>query len=659
MSSTGSTAHATASSSTTSNHVFLLRHCVRSSMEDPYVDESGEWSTSWKDYLGYEKGVPDWNVPQNWCLGQAATDMSYDMGYSIIHDIIMKTPSSSPKNSLKKHFNFEIISDTSQRDLDTSLSMMEGIQEALDEVASRSSTTTAVTTKGLDKIWTGYGRGEGADEVTWMWSEHVCDKYYHEDVSYDEVQKTFQTARRPTTTIQDAVDLMFKVASIINDDSSTDSSNESELSSLREYDDSLMIVNDDYELEGPHYLIHEFGEMLFYAVAAGIDYGGINKNIDDDDDDSVAGRSSDRPLLLVSDVYKLLQFTYYVRRIKYVDNSWSASRGAVWARVLLHTLDKGSIMQQQSVEDEDQNGKEVVNVTIFVGHDTDISFVSTALHAEWDLPHYRPINKSMIMTPPGSGIHFMLDKSTSTVDVSYVAPVYHDIHEQEATGRWTPSFSGALTERVPVYLKKSPKVDADDSGKNFLGKLSFHQLENHISNVLARYPVSHHCYNHEAIAKIEDRVRFVSATKDSHEDRTKSFGSSTSSLAVESIIIFQSVFLLIATASAVYFRRRLLTMTSGFNRSGNRNHPDQKSNSFTDNSFSDDTNCTSGSSSSSSVFDDEGLCSTEQEDSFCSSPSLHGDNTVVVCRSNSSSNDRDTPTSHQSMKELASGVPIV
>ena len=127
----------------TSNYVLLLRHCVRLTKTEIEMcngnsdKDSPETKVHISDYI--TAPLPDYRTPPMWCTEQGINIMAETGRYLMKHAMNEFDPEIT-------HVNLNIISDTSQRDVDTSLALLRGIKEEL------MNTSSITSFRGVDDI---------------------------------------------------------------------------------------------------------------------------------------------------------------------------------------------------------------------------------------------------------------------------------------------------------------------------------------------------------------------------------------------------------------------------------------------------------------------------------------------------------------------------
>ena len=123
------------------------------------------------------------------------------------------------------------------------------------------------------------------------------------------------------------------------------------------------------------------------------------------------------PDVTVDQLYRLLEWTYWYQALTEMDNSQAITVAAPLAASILEALR----------EDEGGDEADVLNVFIFVGHDTDISRIASLFGLRFDLdpPYYTSPRAAGLYAPapPGSAMHFVHDIKDQRVEMAFVYPV--------------------------------------------------------------------------------------------------------------------------------------------------------------------------------------------------------------------------------------------
>lgn len=113
-----------------STHIFVFRHCLRSTKSNVNLNDGNGKQSVQSFFSGDDKEariIPSWNTPENWCTEEGINIMQRTGAWlaesTTINDLHFTT---SNKNKLR------VVSDTSQRDLDSALSLVNGILSGRD-----------------------------------------------------------------------------------------------------------------------------------------------------------------------------------------------------------------------------------------------------------------------------------------------------------------------------------------------------------------------------------------------------------------------------------------------------------------------------------------------------------------------------------------------
>jgi hypothetical protein len=521
-------------------HVFLFRHCVRST--DSFVNlhnattptdnddvrlgdknnhhhqKEGElWVPNfWSTLSQSEVQLPDWNVPPYWCTENGMQQMHATGVY--IYNTLLK----GSKRKVKFHF----VSDASQRDVDTSYALQQGISHAiLDDTDNQDlySTTTTISslansnvhvTEILPNIFKPF-------QSTTISNNAMCTNHITTEQWRQEVEDRFQNVvPQPTTSIIDILHLLQLTSATLMDDT----------------DSKATVVVDPIKnepvLTGMINLIKLVAQMIFYSRASGI---GSNNNTNT----SFLYRITNEQLYTI-----LLPYIYYSRSVLNVGTTEAATRGALFVRTMIDSIhfsynEKIGSENSNTVEDDDHDD----TVTIIVGHDTDIDAVATAMGISWQLrilPQYKSntpntaetINTnynnsiSWYMTPPGSAIYICHEiemgsnnntedvDNDSVVTMSYFAPIY-DLESNDGSLLSWQLFPLHLNEESNNDNEKT-SISSHCSATAGGGMISMNEnstsicwmyLQQHIHSTLLLYNGATECYNSEAAISIINQER--------------------------------------------------------------------------------------------------------------------------------------------------------
>jgi hypothetical protein len=442
------------------NHVLIFRHCVRSTAAEVNIynvtnSSPQPLSDFWSRLVQPEVPLPEWNVPTDWCTEKGMKQM-HDTG-TFIYNTLVRRPHSNGKNLL----SFRFLSDTSQRDADTTLSLQEGIAHAI----LTDNTVDGNTRGNFSLLSSKIHVTEYVPNVfhpfdtTTMSSTPVCSFQATPLQWQQEVETRLTNIPLPTLSFLDTLKLLQLVN--VNDPESMNS-NETTTVAL----DSSNIPR----LTGMINAIKLTVQTLFYSRASGITPMQFLNRITN------------------PQIYLLLPWVQYSRSILSIGTSESASRGAVLVRTILDAL------QFDTNADTDPFDQD--SVTVLVGHDTDLDAIATAMDVAWEVgsPYNNDNNSSLYWyaTPPGSAIyitHEQYQQSNSNdtvVTMSYLYPVYNLDANDGSILSW---------EIVPLQLMNVSNVTSSANATT----LTWNQLQQHVKTTLLRYTGATDCYNSVAL----------------------------------------------------------------------------------------------------------------------------------------------------------------
>ena len=421
---------------TMSNHVLLLRHCVRSTKPEIKVcnsDSNSDTVDSFvtkvhiSDYI--TAPLPDFGTPPMWCT-ERGMEITTETGRYLMKHIMNEL---SHNADIITHVNFNIISDTSQRDVDTSLALVHGIKELL------MNTTTIISFRGIDDI-------RLAPEL--FGSEPLmCPP--DEDIA-DNTPDRIDVLPPQDFNVQDVLDLLTSIDLF-----------------AKNVPNSRQNILDEWKNQHcPHSagltlnLLKQISEMTFYTRASGITPPFL-------------------PTLSEDDVYKMLYVADYIRTIERVDTDVAVKKGLIIANTLLNALllgPKESVTPIMHLKGDNSNNS--ATVTIIVGHDSNIDHVATVFGLRWTMPppYFSGSDDQVgkiISTPPGSGI--IWTSSQDDISMSYLVPV----NLMNSNNNSTMDF-----KLVPIYT-----VD----GKSH-SEITSVDLANRLEATMNQYPNLQSCY---------------------------------------------------------------------------------------------------------------------------------------------------------------------
>uniref|UniRef100_A0A7S1B5N5 Acid phosphatase n=1 Tax=Corethron hystrix TaxID=216773 RepID=A0A7S1B5N5_9STRA len=448
------------------HHVLFLRHCVRSvkpTFSFNLESELGHHKTRFvKDYIA--SPLPQWGVPNDWCSPGSLKFLRGTGEYLMKHVFLSD---SEPKDKDgKRKIQFQIISDTAHRDVDTSLAISQGMSKIAAETPSSRLETDGLSRINLDfKLFNPYKEGKNDPPP-------MCKKTFSKGRKHKDIFDRFKKVSSPRDGLYSTLKRVQKLGGTKKKGPLT----------LMDYVSNVTLSSHAIP-QGPIHILKVIGEMMLYSRAMG-------------DIDPVY-----LPDATLDDTYRILQWVFYLRSALGVDNVESASRGIVFADAVLKALQSRHLESSNDKQDFD------TLVTIFVGHDSDMLALSTIFGLRWNLkaPYHRGKtgdDNEYMMTPPGSCMHFIHDFESKKVGLSYLYPVYLK-ESSNRKKKYQLNTKGDL-KTVPMRLvnntydskfsedKSVMWFDSDDHANGMFGGM--HVLNQELQASLQKYPEVLDCY---------------------------------------------------------------------------------------------------------------------------------------------------------------------
>jgi hypothetical protein len=245
--------------------VFFFRHCLRSIESTVYYTKKKQN----QDPQSFVKNkLPDFNVPPEWCTEHGM-------------DVMIQTGNWLGETYLKAYSgNVKIISDTAQRDVDTSLALIEGLAQA----------GVLTTTIQLDPTLFSPTKDNAFEPA-------LCESTKKKIIT-SEIQQRLDTIPPPSL-LEEALDLIDRYGRW-----------------KHKIKANQNITVKDTDLQGPVNLVKLYAQALFYSRASNIT-------------SSFMAKSS------LEEMYQLVRWIYWTRSITKTGNSKAAQKGAVLASFLV------------------------------------------------------------------------------------------------------------------------------------------------------------------------------------------------------------------------------------------------------------------------------------------------------------------------------------
>jgi hypothetical protein len=454
------------------HHVFLFRHCVRSTdtqvnLYNSTNSSSVPLSDFWPPLVRPEVIPPNWNVPTNWCTEQSVQQMQ-DTG-TYVYDTFLRFFGGGDRRPLQ----FRFLSDTAQRDADSALALQKGVALAFSaDPTSMNNTFSAsnlFVTEYVPLLYNPFS-------ATSISSPPICSLQVTPNQWQQEVQTRLDSIASPPLSMLDTL----KLLQLINE-------NDPQLKTSNYPSTLLFDVNIGPRLSGMINVIKLAVQTMFYSRAAGV-----------------------KPLRFLqritnAQIYQqLLPWVHYSRSILNVGTTEAASRGAVLLRTIVDALESPN-------ETTTEN-----RVTFLVGHDTDLDAVATALDVFWafDAPYYTAEARvDWYATPPGSAMYITHEaaENDSIVTLSYLYPIFN------LTDGTILSW-----ESIPLQLRNSSFDNSNIRMDKRATTVTWTRFQEQFQTTLQRYMGAMDCYNRAADLSASKSNISDSAILDS--DPWKTFG---------------------------------------------------------------------------------------------------------------------------------------
>ena len=481
---------------TKKKHVFLFRHCVRSTDSNVYLfnhtydntdnnddDASIPIINFWSRLAQPEVILPKWNVPKNWCTENGMIQMQQTGSH--IYNALLSRPVEEGSHGRKLKFRF--ISDTLQRDVDTTFALQEGIASAmLSDTTNKdlyqedgSSSSSSSTTSTISLASTNLHAAEYIPNLfqpfisTTMSPTPMCTLQVTKQQRQDEVQHRLNTmVPKPPSNIYSVLRLL-----------QIDGLNMMDVDAMN----NITITSDSLDrpqLSGMVNFLKLVAQLIFYSRCSGI----VPRQF--------LYRITTPQLYTI-----LLPYIYYTRSILNVGTTEAATRGALLARTMMEAIQLDA-PSMGTLSDVDDDNNDVDTVTIIVGHDTDLDAVATAMNAAWefDVPYNNNMNSSLFlwwyMTPPGSAIYLShetnVDNGSTDEDTKVTMSYFHPIFDVDKNDGSIISY-----DMVPLQLLNYSNNNGNTNLyliQNNSTTIRWNELQRHINVTLQQYVGASDCY---------------------------------------------------------------------------------------------------------------------------------------------------------------------
>ena len=382
------------------------------------------------------------------------------------------------------NIQIEFIADASHRDMDTVFALSRGMERGVMDLDvgnnnNNNNVTTTVVVSGLDEISVNTALFDPLNQKNRNYTPgQVCEQQYSKHDVKKAARARLESLPEPKLDIRDALLLLQDLCGV------------GDVGPLLDYipldkTDVKYTKKNKTKLSGVPMLLKEFGEILFYSRAGGVDPYFC-------------------PSASPTDVYQLLQYVHWYRSVVDVNNAQAATLGAVQSQVLLRVLRDGfwsSSSPRRHADDDDDDDDDYyydTRVTVLVGHDRGLDGLATALGVQWELksPYISDELSAILATPPLSGIHAVRDDDTDKISMSFVYPVYSS-PDSDNTTPWQTNTSGILEHSALQFDKHPSFVETDETAtyiKPDGSSSSLDLLSHHIHDTISGYPGALHCF---------------------------------------------------------------------------------------------------------------------------------------------------------------------
>jgi len=454
------------------NHVFVFRHCVRST-EDVTSSVGTNRSTDPSDYISAE--LPEWGVPQMFCTSRGLRIMQ-STGQFLAKLLIKENEMSSDddderNNRPGRKIRVRFVSDVVIRDADTAFSMIRGFLDVggaeLFDIDLRYD-EQLFNPLMARKIQSGLRGTNNAYNET----KYFCEKRYTSEILRSEVEERLATLPRPFGEIADNLKFLQRITGV------------GRAGPFASMNPNEIKIDDNGNIVGMVNVLALFSQMLFYARVS---------------------RTSPTfvPNATVASIYHMLQWADWLQAVQYMDNSRALTDVAPFAHSIIEAL-RANHMHEESK----------VTATIFVGHDSDIARLASVFGVRWDLskPYHTNRNHSSAgkyaPAPPGSTMQFVHDVPSGKVELAFRYPF---LLLDSGKVFWKPDLQSTPMNLLP--LSSGKRGDEKTSNEEEMGRIGhsiiepypgtggggIDRLENRVLAILSQYDGASECYDRAAL----------------------------------------------------------------------------------------------------------------------------------------------------------------
>ena len=367
-------------------HVYLFRHCVRSTSADVNnvdPDRPGI-KAPLSDYIGNGHTLPAWTATEGMDCTKRGLKIMEGEGQHIARSLLEEMQNDAIYPQPKKRIRLRFISDITKRDSDTTLALVRGfngvfprgnidISVQYDQDLYRPLSDRRLSF-GLNKLM--------ADNFV-----PLCEKKYTDEMLKSELEDRLENLPRPEGSLAKVLQVMQKVTG-------SDAWYPSETFADK------TTISDDGEVEGVINPLRVITQAIFYSRASNMEPTFL-------------------PEVTTELLYRLLEWTYWYVSLTEQENSHSMTTVAPLAASILQVLKIG---EHEDMKYDD----DVLTAYVYVGHDTDIARLGSAFGLRHNLaaPYYTSARTRDLYSPapPGSAMHLVHDVRHRTVETEFLYP---------------------------------------------------------------------------------------------------------------------------------------------------------------------------------------------------------------------------------------------
>ena len=368
-------------------HVYLFRHCVRSTSNDVRNVNADPNQPGIKvplsDYIGDDHHLPDWDATEGMDCTKRGLKIMEGEGHHIARSLLEEMQNDAIYAQPKKRIRLRFISDITKRDSDTTLALVRGFNG----VFPRGNIDISVQyDQDLYRPLSDRRLSFGLNKLMVDNFVPLCEKRYTDATLKSELEDRLNNLPQPEGSLAKVLQVMQKVTGSdawYRSDTFADKTT----------------ISDDGEVQGMINPLRVITQALFYSRAPNMEPTFL-------------------PEVTTELLYRLLEWTYWYVSLTEQENSHAMATVAPLAASILQVLKNG--------EHEDSGDDDVLTAYVYVGHDTDIARLSSAFGLRHNLaaPYYTSARTRDLYSPapPGSAMHLVHDVQTRKVETEFLYP---------------------------------------------------------------------------------------------------------------------------------------------------------------------------------------------------------------------------------------------